>query len=47
MSHLSETKRILKVEQKAFVLFWIKRRTFLGHPVEQKSFVKFSEFLLF
>ena len=33
MSYLSETKEILKIEQKAFVLLLIKRRTFLGHQV--------------
>ena len=34
MSHLFETKEILQIKQKAFVLLLIKRRTFLGHPVQ-------------
>ena len=34
MSHQSETKEILKIEQKVFVLLLIKRRTFLGHQVD-------------
>ena len=32
MLHLSETKEILKIEQKAFVLLLIKRRAFSGTP---------------
>ena len=29
--HLKQ-KKLLKIEQKAFVPFLVKRRTFLGHP---------------
>ena len=32
MSHLTETKEIQNIEQKAFVLLLIKRRTFSGIP---------------
>ena len=35
MSNPSKTEEILKIEQKAFVLLLIKRRAFLGYPVNE------------